>query len=71
MVEQMKSNTPGTALQSLYLEACGDRVAAFSDNDRTLLSDLLSDARTAYMQHLVLQARRRSVSTSKDEKAEA
>jgi hypothetical protein len=49
-------------LQSLDLEACGDRVAALSDDERKLLSDLLSDARTAYQQHMILQARRRSVS---------
>jgi hypothetical protein len=60
VLKQMKDNSP--ALQSLDLEACGDRVAALSDDERKLLSDLLSDARTAYQQHMILQARRRSVS---------
>jgi len=60
VLEQMKNNAP--AFQSLDLKACDDRIAAFSDNERKLLSDLLSDACTAYRQHLVLQARRRSVS---------
>jgi hypothetical protein len=59
VLTQMKSNTP--ALQSLYLEACDDRVATFSDDERNLLNSLLSDARTAYRQHMILQSWRRSV----------
>jgi hypothetical protein len=62
VLKQMKSNTP--TLQSLDLEACDDRVATFSDDERKLLSDLLFDARTAYQQHIILQARRRSVSSN-------
>jgi len=62
VLEQMKSNTP--ALQSLDLEACDDRVATFSDDERKLLSDLLFDARTAYQQHMIMQVRRRSVSSN-------
>ncbi|OJA18663.1 hypothetical protein AZE42_10099 [Rhizopogon vesiculosus] len=69
VLEQMKNNTPGW--QSLDIKACDDRVAAFGENERKLLSDLLSDARTAFQQHLVLQARRRSVSTANGVKAEA
>jgi hypothetical protein len=65
---QMKSHTP--ALGSLKLEACGDRVAVLSANDRDLLRDLLSDACTAYQQHMVLQARRRGVSMPNSVKLE-
>jgi hypothetical protein len=65
---QMKSHTP--ALGLLNLEACGDRVAALSANDRDLLKDLLSDACTAYQQHMVLQARRRGVSMPNSVKLE-
>ncbi|KAG2135720.1 uncharacterized protein EDB93DRAFT_821448 [Suillus bovinus] len=62
VLEQMRSNKP--SLQSLDLEACGDRIAAFNDVDKNLLSDLLLDARTAYKQYLVLQVRSRSLVSS-------
>ncbi|KAG0702430.1 hypothetical protein DFH29DRAFT_921537 [Suillus ampliporus] len=68
VLEQMKSSEP--VLQSLDLEACGDRIAAFNDDEKKLLSDLLLDARTAYQQHLILR-RRTLISTSSSVKAEA
>ncbi|KAG2105123.1 uncharacterized protein F5147DRAFT_703239 [Suillus discolor] len=55
VLEQMRSSKQ--VLQSLDLEACGNRIAAFNDVDKNLLNDLLSDARTAYQQYLVLQVR--------------
>ncbi|KAG2129010.1 hypothetical protein DEU56DRAFT_502899 [Suillus clintonianus] len=71
VLEQMKSGT--SALQSLDLESCGDRIAAFDDAERELLNVLLSDARTAFQQHLLLQARSRSLASSRSNsmKAEA
>ncbi|KAG1806315.1 uncharacterized protein HD556DRAFT_1225348 [Suillus plorans] len=59
VLEQMRSSKQ--VLQSLDLEACGNRIAAFNDVDKNLLNDLLSDARTAYQQYLVLQVRSRSL----------
>ncbi|KAG1864611.1 hypothetical protein C8R48DRAFT_601717 [Suillus tomentosus] len=60
VLEQMRNSKQG-GLQSLDLEACGNRIAAFNDVDKSLLGDLLSDARTAYQQYLVLQVRSRSL----------
>ena len=62
VLEQMKSITP--TLQALDLETCNGLTAGFSDDENKLLSDLLSDARTAFQQHLILQVRRRGVGTS-------
>ncbi|KAJ8585691.1 hypothetical protein M405DRAFT_397135 [Rhizopogon salebrosus TDB-379] len=56
---QMKNNTP--ALQSLYLEACDYRL---TEKERSLLTTLLSDARTACQQYMILQPRRRSVNSN-------
>ncbi|KAG1901677.1 uncharacterized protein F5891DRAFT_950101 [Suillus fuscotomentosus] len=72
VLEQMRSSKQG-GLQSLDLEACGNRIAAFNDVDKSLLGDLLSDARTAYQQYLVLQVRSRSLigSVSSSVKTEA
>lgn len=71
VLEQMRSNNP--EMQHFDLEACGDRIAAFNDDDRNLLRDLLSDARTAFQQHLILQVRSRSLigSVTSSEKVEA
>ncbi|KAG1725598.1 hypothetical protein EDB19DRAFT_1643941 [Suillus lakei] len=71
VLEQMKSSK--SVLQSLDLEACGNRIDAFNDDEKKLLSDLLLDARTAYQQHLILQVRSRSLigSISSSVKAEA
>ncbi|KAG1805715.1 uncharacterized protein BJ212DRAFT_1283372 [Suillus subaureus] len=70
VLEQMKSSK--SSLQSFDLQACGDRIAAFNDADKSLLSDLLLDARTAYQQHLILQVRKRNLigSISSSVKAE-
>ncbi|KAG1830332.1 hypothetical protein EV424DRAFT_1315623 [Suillus variegatus] len=72
VLEQMRSSKQG-GLQSLDLEACGNRIAAFNDVDKNLLGDLLLDARTAYQQYLVLQVRSRSLigSVSSSVKMEA
>ncbi|KAG1735402.1 hypothetical protein EDB19DRAFT_1994695 [Suillus lakei] len=71
VLEQMKSSK--SILQSLDLEACGNRIDAFDDGEKKLLSDLLLDARTAYQQHLILEVRSRSLigSISSSVKAEA
>ncbi|KAG1735706.1 uncharacterized protein EDB91DRAFT_1143903 [Suillus paluster] len=61
VLEQMKSNKSVLQSLDLQVEACGDRIAAFDDAEKKLLTDLLLDARTAYKQHFILQARRRSV----------
>ncbi|KAG2362388.1 hypothetical protein BDR07DRAFT_1609530 [Suillus spraguei] len=55
VLEQMKRSQP--TLQSFDLKACGSRIAAFNDTDKSLLSDLLLDARSAYQQYLILQVR--------------
>jgi hypothetical protein len=71
VVEQMRNSKPD--LQAFDLEACGDRIAALNDDDKSLLSDLLLDARTAFQQHLILQVRSRSMigSVSSSKKSEA
>lgn len=71
VLEQMRSSK--SSLELFDLQACGNRIAAFNDADKNLLSDLLSDARTAYQQYLILQVRRRSLirSISSSVKAEA
>jgi hypothetical protein len=71
VLEQMRSNNP--EMQYFDLEACSDRIAAFNDDDKNLLRDLLSDARTAFQQHLILQVRSRNLigSVTSSEKAEA
>ncbi|OJA14350.1 hypothetical protein AZE42_09672 [Rhizopogon vesiculosus] len=56
VLDQMKSNAPDWKLPDRG--ARGGRVAGFSESERLLLLDLLSDARTAYQQHSVLQAQR-------------
>jgi hypothetical protein len=71
VLEQMKSKK--SASQCFDLEACGDRIAAFNDVDKNLLSDLLMDARTAHQQYLILQVRKRNLigSLSSSVKTEA